>query len=209
MTNQVLNVQPQKTFDAHVNNPNYFGAESLEWTDYHRSRPEYPMALYDILFEYHLRNAGDSPEAWNAAADFGSGPGTILPALLSRFKHVDGSDMNERQIEMGKKTLVPQFGNDRVGMHVGAAGSSDWLTDHSVDLFTAAEAVQWFNVPAWISEAGRKLKPGGTLSFWYYSPNLTIISHPDAAPHCNRLFSIREYVALLRLEPLQLKSLSP
>lgn len=183
----------EKQFQHHDANPNYFGAETLEWDQYHQFRPSYPKELFEIIFNYHNRNGNE----WSLAADFGSGPGTIVPNLLERFQTVHGSDLNERQIKLGKSALQEKFGEDRVSMHVGAAGNCDWIKDGSADIFTSAEAVQWFDSNLWVEEASKKLKPGGTLAFWYYSPNCTIISHPEAAFYCNKLFSICESIAEL------------
>lgn len=184
----------KKTFQHHDSNPNYFGSDTLEWDQYHQFRPAYPKELFEIIFAYHNKNASqkDGPE-WSLAADFGSGPGTILPDLLVKFQKAHGSDLNERQIKLGKKTLEEKYGEDRIKMHVGAAGKCDWIQDGTADIFTSAEAVQWFDSNQWIQEASQKLKQGGTLAFWYYSPNCTIISHPEASFYCNKLFSICEY----------------
>lgn len=186
-----------KTYSTSATQPNYFGADTLAWDSYHQVRPAYPQALFELLFDYHEKRAKGDSDAWQLAADFGSGPGTIVPALLQKFARVEGSDLNERQIIMGRESLQGAFGKtpsgkQRVEMHVGAAGSCDWIKDGTADIFTAAEAAQWFDAPTWVAEAGRKLKSGGTFSFWYYSPNCTIVSHPEAATHCAKLFSIRE-----------------
>lgn len=180
------------SFQHHDVNPNYFGAETLEWDQYHQFRPAYPKELFEIIFTYHERNAIADNDHASLAADFGSGPGTIIPNLLEKFKKVHGSDLNERQIKLGKIALQEKFGKERVEMHVGAAGKCDWIEDGKADLFTSAEAVQWFDSDLWVKEASKKLKPGGTLAFWYYSPNCTIISHPEAAFYGNKLFSICE-----------------
>ena len=188
-----MTITLNKSFRHHDNNPNYFGAETLEWDQYHQFRPAYPKELFEIIFSYHEKNANKTAnDQWSLAADFGSGPGTIIPNLLERFKKVHGSDLNERQIKLGKNALQEKYGKDRVEMHVGAAGECDWIKDGSADIITSAEAVQWFDSNLWIEESFRKLKHGGTLAFWYYSPNCTIISHPEAAFYCNKLFSICE-----------------
>lgn len=185
--------EADRSYSTSSSQPNYYGAETLAWDSYHKVRPQYPQALFDLLFAYHGKHASSESDGWQLAADFGSGPGTIVPALLQRFASVQGSDLNERQVNMGRDSLVKAYGAERVGMHVGAAGACDWIQDGTADLLSAAEAAQWFDSAKWVAEAGRKLKSGGTLAFWYYSPNCTIVSHPGAAPHCAKLFSIREY----------------
>lgn len=186
-------LEGDRSYGTSAAQPNYYGAETLAWDAYHQVRPAYPQALFDLIFSYRDGHVGKEKEHWNLAADFGSGPGTIVPALLQRFHRVEGSDLNERQINIGREALEKAYGTERVALHVGAAGSCSWIQDQSADIFSAAEAAQWFDAKKWVAEAGQKLKSGGTLAFWYYSPNCTIISHPEASRHCKRLFSIREY----------------
>lgn len=101
-------------------------------------------------------------------------------------------DLNEWQVNTGRELLQKTFGADRIGFHVGAAGECTWVKDGSADLFIAAEAAQWFDMAKWGQEAASKLRSGGTIAMIYYGCNATIIDPPEAAPHCNKLFSLRE-----------------
>lgn len=80
---------------------------------------------------------------------------------------------------------------------MGAAGECDWVKDGSADLFIAAEAAQWFDMAKWGQEAAQKLRSGGTVAMIYYGCNATIIDPPEAASHCNKLFSLCECVSLI------------
>jgi SAM-dependent methyltransferase len=51
------------------------------------------------------------------------------------------------------------------------------LDDRSADLVTVAQALHWFDVPAFFAEARRVLRPTGLLAAWCYG-NPTL---PDAA----------------------------
>lgn len=73
-------------FNSTEKNPNYFGTAEV-WQKYHDVRPAYPKALFDVIFDYHRKHSG----SWELAADFGSGPGTIVPELASEFKRVEAS----------------------------------------------------------------------------------------------------------------------
>lgn len=74
-------------YTAAKQDPNYFAAVDV-WSKYHQVRPVYPSSLFDLIFEYHRRK----PSArFDLAADFGSGPGTIVPELLRAFKRVEAS----------------------------------------------------------------------------------------------------------------------
>ena len=65
---------------------------------------------------------------------------------------------------------------------VGTADSSG-LPDSSVDLVTAAQALHWFDAPAFFREAKRVLSPGGAIAVWGYgdavldTPELQRILH--------------------------------
>lgn len=74
-------------FTSAKHDPNYFAAAEV-WSKYHQVRPVYPSSLFDLIFEYHRKK----PAArFDLAADFGSGPGTIVPELLRAFKRVEAS----------------------------------------------------------------------------------------------------------------------
>jgi ubiquinone/menaquinone biosynthesis C-methylase UbiE len=49
-----------------------------------------------------------------------------------------------------------------------ATSSAAPLADHSADLITVAQALHWFDLDAFASEAVRVLKPGGILAVWSY-----------------------------------------
>lgn len=166
---------------------NYYGGDDFDWHAYHAFRPEYPQRLFDLLFTYHERTDTVNSPRWGLAADFGSGPGTVVPPLLTRFQKVIASDLNQTQIDLGRKMLIPKYGEDRVEMHIGKAEQCDWLEDGTVDMITAAEAVHWFDADKWVEQASRKLRSGGTIAFWLYMPTCALISPVD--PRLIELFT--------------------
>lgn len=161
---------------------NFYVQAAPFWQEYTRYRPVYPDELYKIIFDYHFQHCKDD----SLAVDYGSGPGTIIPALLSRFSKAIGTDMNADQIQVGKIELQSQFGKERVEMRQGAAGKCDWLQDESASIITAAEAVHWFDVELWMKEVDRVLIRGGTLAFWFYPPNAVLV---NASPRANECIS--------------------
>ena len=50
-----------------------------------------------------------------------------------------------------------------------AAAEHTGLPDSSVDLITVAQALHWFDLDAFYTEARRVLRPGGTLAAWTYT----------------------------------------
>lgn len=151
----------------------YDQPSSSFWELYHRYRPVYPNELFEFIFDYHNKHS----KGTSIAIDYGSGPGTVIPQLLTQFEKVIGVDLNTGQIEQGKKLLQEKYGQDRVEMHVSAAEDCKFLP--KADLIVAAEAVHWFDAERWIAEAGRLLTKGGTLAFWQYPAYCVVLSDND------------------------------
>jgi len=123
-------------------------------------RPTYPDALFDWL----LGLAPGHALAWDA----GTGNGQAARALAERFDRVVASDASAGQIRQAPP-------HPRVEYRVGRAESSG-LPDGSCDLVTAAQALHWFDVPAFFAEARRVLRPSGVCAVWTYST--PTLDHP-------------------------------
>ncbi len=125
---------------------------------YARYRPTYPAALFE-----HLAGAAPGRElAW----DCGCGNGQCALALAKHFQRVVASDGSRRQLEHARR-------HRRVHYRVALAEASG-LPSRSVDLITVAQALHWFDLPRFYTEARRVLKPGGLFAAWCY--DLTVIS---------------------------------
>jgi SAM-dependent methyltransferase len=124
-------------------------------------RPTYPDELFDWL-------AGLSPGralAWDA----GTGNGQAARALAERFEHVLASDASPGQIEHA----LPHA---RVEYRVARAEASG-LADGTCDLVTAAQALHWFDIPAFFAESRRVLRPAGVCAVWTYT--MPTLDHQD------------------------------
>jgi ubiquinone/menaquinone biosynthesis C-methylase UbiE len=127
----------------------HFSRQARAYADY---RPTYPKALAEYL-------AGVSPGrhlAWDCA----TGSGQAAALLTEQFERVVATDASAPQI--ANATTV-----DRVEFAVADASSSG-LPDHSCDLVTVAQAVHWFDLPAFYAEARRVLRPRGVIALWCY-----------------------------------------
>jgi ubiquinone/menaquinone biosynthesis C-methylase UbiE len=120
--------------------------------NYAAFRPTYPAALFDWL----ARQAPGRGLAWDCAA--GSGQATV--DLAARFAHVRATDLSAAQLA-GAPPL------DNVD-YAAAPCERSGLPDASCDLVTVAQALHWFDLPAFYAEARRVLKPDGLLAAWTY-----------------------------------------
>ena len=129
---------------------------------YQQFRPRYPDTLFDWLATHSPGTA--------LALDCGCGTGQASGPLAARFSRVLASDLIPAQLA----TLDPPANCHRLA----ADSSALPLADHCLDLLTVAQALHWFDHPAFMDEARRTLRPGGLLAVWTYGL-LTLPDHPD------------------------------
>jgi SAM-dependent methyltransferase len=119
---------------------------------YARYRPTYPPGLFDWL-------ATVSPgheRAWDCA----TGNGQAAVELARHFAQVIATDASEKQIRSA-------FPDPRVRYRVAPA-EEPGIDDGPVDLVTVAQAIHWFDMPAFYRQVDRVLRPGGILAVWAY-----------------------------------------
>ena len=146
----------------------HFSAVALEYAEY---RPLYPGSLFEWLTGLAARRE----VAWDCA----TGSGQAAVALASRFERVIATDASAGQI--GVATRHP-----RVEYRVAPAEASG-LEPASVDLVTVAQALHWFDRPAFYAEARRVLRRDGVLAAWTYGhPS---IDEPRADAALQRFYS--------------------
>ena len=119
---------------------------------YARHRPGYPAAL----FEWLSRIAADHAVAW----DCGTGSGQAAVALAEHFDFVVASDPSAAQ-------LAHAAPHPRV-RYAAMPAERSALADRSVSMVTVAQALHWFDRPAFFAEARRVLMPSGIIAAWTY-----------------------------------------
>ncbi|HEU4588963.1 MAG TPA: class I SAM-dependent methyltransferase [Gemmatimonadales bacterium] len=124
---------------------------------YAAHRPRYDEALFDWLATLAPRRT----LAW----DCGAGSGQATLPLADRFERVVGTDASAGQLA-GAPTHA------RIEWRVAPAERSG-LASASADLVTVAQALHWFDVPAFYREVDRVLAPGGVLAVWTYNRHRT------------------------------------
>ncbi len=122
-------------------------------SDYKQYRPLYPADLYSYLVSI----SGECHTAWDCA----TGSGQSAANLSRYFSNVIATDASAAQI----KNASEQSG---ICYRVASAEQSG-IKAASIDLITVAQALHWFDIPAFALEADRVLKPGGILAVWTYN----------------------------------------
>lgn len=120
--------------------------------EYARFRPTYPTSLYAFL----ARAAPAQELAWDCA----TGNGQAALGLASHFARVIAIDASAAQIERAVAHAQVEY---RV-----AEATASGLRAARVDLVTIAQALHWFDTPAFYAEVRRVLKPHGVCAAWGY-----------------------------------------
>jgi len=119
---------------------------------YARSRPVYPAELF-----LYLRDKSPND---NAAWDCATGTGQAAAGLARCFSKVHATDISPEQLKYAVE-------HPRI-TYRHAPASKSGLDDDSVDLVTVSAAVHWLDLPVFLAEVKRVLRPGGLLAIWTY-----------------------------------------
>nr|XP_056721364.1 putative methyltransferase DDB_G0268948 [Euleptes europaea] len=116
-----------------------------------------PEKLQEVVFSY-LENK--KVTSFQLAVDVGCGSGQSTLWLAKRFEKVVGTDISEAQIEEAKQAAHPA----NVSYLVCPAENLPFK-DNSVDFIMSFAAVHWFDLPSFMKEVERVLKPSGCVAF--------------------------------------------
>ncbi|WP_017604833.1 class I SAM-dependent methyltransferase [Nocardiopsis alkaliphila] len=127
--------------------------------NYRIHRPDYPAQAMEVLREYVHDGATDAWPHPRLLLDVGAGTGISTRALRSAF----GPDPRVVGVEPGhdmRRTASEEEGVE----YVDARAEEIPFPDASGALVLAAQAVHWFDRPAFYAEAVRLLLSGGALA---------------------------------------------
>lgn len=139
----------------------YFSRQSASYAQF---RPHYPQALFRDLAAL----VSQPLCAWDCA----TGNGQAALGLSALFRTVVASDASWSQLQQA--AAAPNV------YYLAASAEQVPLAAASVQLITVAQALHWFDRPAFYREVRRVLQPGGVLSVWSYG-TLQIGADIDAA----------------------------
>lgn len=125
---------------------------SASATSYAAFRPTYPAAF--------VKSIADLCPVRELAWDVGTGNGQAALLLAEHFERVVATDASTEQIANAKP-------HQHVAYRVAPERNSG-LDEASVDLVTVAQALHWFDLPAFYEEVKRVLKTTGLLAVWCY-----------------------------------------
>ncbi len=130
---------------------------------YEAFRPDYPAELFDYLASI----APGHELAWDCA----TGNGQAALGVAPYFASVIATDASARQIEQARP---------RENVRYSVSPASDAPTpDASVDMVTVAQALHWFDLPAFYTEVRRVARHDAVLAVWCYEMH-SIIPEVDA-----------------------------
>ncbi|XP_078795595.1 putative methyltransferase DDB_G0268948 [Oryzias latipes] len=147
---------------------------------YQKYRFSPPAGLTDLIIQYLDKKKGPPHEL---AVDLGCGTGQNTRLLAPHFKEVVGIDISESQL--GEARAVPGFSN--ITYKTGTAEKLPF-PDGSVDLLAAASAAHWFDVPKFLAEANRVLKPGGCMALLGFGDNCPKFTYKDCGDKLNSIY---------------------
>ena len=127
--------------------------------DYQEARPQYPERLVALI-------AGWLPEGPLEVLDVGAGTGIATRALagvLGRRASILAVEPSPAMRREAEAATDPALG---IAFRDGNAEALP-ARDASIDLVFSAQALHWFDRPAFWRECGRVLKPGGAVAILY------------------------------------------
>lgn len=137
---------------------------------YAKARPHYPEALFDWI-------AGEAP-ARDRAWDAGCGNGQASVALAQRFQRVIATDPSAQQLENAVAQPRVEYRNEPRNLSA-QAGYATGIDARSINAITVAQALHWFDLPAFVAEVRRVAKPGALFAAWCYA-NCSVTPAVDA-----------------------------
>lgn len=142
---------------------------------YAKFRPGYPKELTDVVVK-HLKDMKcyDEYSGGKTMLDAGCGSGQIVDLFADRFDKIIGFDISPEQIDVANS-----FNQRSNVTYVVGRGEAIPADDSSVDLVISGLAVHWMDIPRFLIECNRVLKPECAVAI--IGQHIAGISHPPCA----------------------------
>jgi len=122
-------------------------------SSYASFRPAPPDALFDFIYQY-VSN-------FNTAWDCGTGNGQAAVKLAEKFATVYATDISDKQLAVAEKRANIIYKNERA--------EQTSFAENSIDLITVAQAIHWFDIPAFNKEVKRVATQKAIIAVWTYT----------------------------------------
>ncbi|XP_002531495.2 putative methyltransferase DDB_G0268948 [Ricinus communis] len=133
----------------------------MQAKQYAEGRPNYPQELFQFI-------ASKTPGK-GLAWDVGTGSGQAAQSLAEIYKNVIATDTSLKQLEFAPK--LPNVRYQRTPPVIPMNEFEQYISsESSVDLVTIAQAIHWFDLPAFYQQVKWVLKkPHGVIAAWCYT----------------------------------------
>jgi len=142
--------------------------------NYSSVRPTYNAEWIEIIQSF-LQDGANSP-SFDLAVDVACGTGQATRALAPLFGKTIGADISTTQLEEARASSP---GNIQY-IASSAEEIEKFVSPHSVDLITVAQALHWFEVDVFLPEIIPLLKkPNGAFVTSIFGPKLNFVDRPE------------------------------
>ncbi|KAJ1668434.1 trans-aconitate methyltransferase 1 [Coemansia sp. RSA 1813] len=140
--------------------------------NYQDNRPTYKPSLVSAIVAFHKKS---NPNAQtDLAVDVATGTGIFARELPRYFTKVVGTDISADMLSKARAKS-----KSSIKYVQSSAEMLRFLGDKTVDLITVATGAHWFDIPRFVAEAKRVLKPTGTLAIFGYTGMARFIKYPQ------------------------------
>nr|XP_039254223.1 putative methyltransferase DDB_G0268948 [Styela clava] len=130
---------------------------------YFKYRPPYPPIVPQAIMEYLSEKMGSSPQSkkFEKMLDVGCGAGQSTFIFAPFFRSILGIDISEAQIEKAREI------NETENISFQLVNDHRFpVEDNSIDLVGCGTAAHWLNIPKFLEECKRVLKPNGCCAIY-------------------------------------------
>ncbi|GKZ38053.1 hypothetical protein AbraIFM66950_009967 [Aspergillus brasiliensis] len=143
---------------------------TMDWEQYHQSRPPYPPSLTSLIYTYRRLHPHTR---WERLVDIGAGSGIATTNFMADFQviHVsDPSPANESQARTFLPKWAAQHGLHPTFEYAQTVGEEAYrhTGESQVDMVICATAAHFMDPDGLVTSIGKMLRPGGTMAIFSY-----------------------------------------